>query len=219
MKRNPERTMALLRALARRLWGPVSLAELGADTATGSTTGGEHAMGLYAVRSGVSALRAAFILEESRAFTPGLGTATPVRTTPTCWFADPSIAAVALGVGPEGLLRDRGLFERLFRNLAVRDLRVYGEAFGAEVRHYRDKTGLTCDVVICRRNGSFGLVNVVLGGEKTVEDAVRRLKRLEAKLPRGAAGPALMMVVTGGEPCALRRGDGVCVVPVGCLNS
>lgn len=142
-----------------------------------------------------------------------------MRTTPTCWFADPSIAAVALGVGPEGLLRDRGLFERLFRNLAVRDLRVYGEAFGAEVRHYRDKTGLTCDVVICRRNGSFGLVNVVLGGEKTVEDAVRRLKRLEAKLPRGAAGPALMMVVTGGEPCALRRGDGVCVVPVGCLNS
>ena len=63
------------------------------------------------------------------------------------------------------------------------------------------------------------MVNVVLGGEKTVEDAVRRLKRLEAKLPRGAAGPALMMVVTGGEPCALQRWFCAWFVGMGCLNS
>ncbi len=42
-------------------------------------------------------------------------------------------------------LNTMGLF---FETRCVRDLRVYAESLDGEVYHYRDKSGLECDVVI-----------------------------------------------------------------------
>ena len=46
-----------------------------------------------------------------------------------------------------------GLF---FEDFAVRDLRVYAEGLGGEVKHYRDNSGLECDAVVHLKDGRWG---------------------------------------------------------------
>ena len=48
-----------------------------------------------------------------------------LRTKPKRYFADPSIPAAALGMGPERLLSDGQAFGLLFESLCVHDLRAY----------------------------------------------------------------------------------------------
>ena len=59
--------------------------------------------------------------------------------------------------------------------MAVRDLRVYAEALSGKLYHYRDNTGLECDAVLHRRNGTYGLIEIKLGGEKKIEEGVKSL--------------------------------------------
>ena len=54
--------------------------------------------------------------------------------------------------------------------MVVRDLRVYAEALDGELYHYRDSNGLECDTVLHRRNGSYALLEVKLGGEQNIEE-------------------------------------------------
>ena len=88
----------------------------------------------------------------------------------------------------------------MFENLCVRDLRVYADAIGGNVYHYRDKTGLECDAVVHLRNGSYGLIEIKLGGDQLISQGAENLLRLADR------------------PFAYKRSDGVCVVPVSCLR-
>lgn len=54
--------------------------------------------------------------------------------------------------------------------MCVRDLRVFADALGGNVYHFRDKTGLECDAVVHLRNGSYGLIEIKLGGEKLINE-------------------------------------------------
>ena len=109
-----------------------------------------------------------------------------------------------------------GLF---FETMCVRDLRVYAESLDGEVYHYRDKSGLECDTVIHLRNGSFGLIEIKLGGDHLIEEGVANLKAFSAKIDtKKMKEPAFMMVLTGTGKYAYRRKDGVYVVPAGCLR-
>lgn len=38
----------------------------------------------------------------------------------------------------------------------MRDLRVYAEGLGGEVKHYRENSGLECDAVIHLEDGRWG---------------------------------------------------------------
>lgn len=141
------------------------------------------------------------------------------RTSNTRYFVDPSIAAAALGIGPGNLMADLNTSGLLFETFCVRDLRVYADALNGEVYHYRDKNGLECDAVIHLRNGSFGLVEVKLGGDRLIEEGAANLKKLQGKLDTTRMkSPSLLMVLTGTGQYAYRRTDGVYVVPIGCLK-
>ncbi|MCQ4881956.1 DUF4143 domain-containing protein, partial [Alistipes onderdonkii] len=65
-----------------------------------------------------------------------------LRTKPKHGFADPSLPAALLGVGPETLLDNLQLFGQLFEELCLRDLRVYAStlhnAQPDPLRYYRD---------------------------------------------------------------------------------
>jgi hypothetical protein len=125
-----------------------------------------------------------------------------------------------LGLGPGDLLNDLRSFGRFFEVLAIRDLRVYAEASFGSVSHYLDKNGLECDAVVHLRNGTFGLVEIKLGGESLVEEGAETLNRL-AKIvdAEKMKAPAFKMVLTAvGEVVYRRKGDGVFVVPIGCLK-
>lgn len=67
-----------------------------------------------------------------------------------------------------------GLF---FESMCVRDLRIYADALEGSIYHYRDSKGLECDAVLHLRNGSYGLIEIKLGGEKNIEEGAKNLKR------------------------------------------
>lgn len=144
---------------------------------------------------------------------------TAIRTSNTRYYSDPSIAAAALGIGPNDLINDLNTFGLLFETLCVRDLRVYANALDGDVYHYRDKSGLECDAVIHLRNGKYGLVEIKLGGERLIEEGVKNLKLLEGKIDTEKMNkPSFLMVLTGVGDYAYRRKDGVYVVPIGSLK-
>ena len=124
-----------------------------------------------------------------------------------------------MGAGPEDLLNDLESFGLFFEDMAVRDLRIYSEVLGGEVRHYRDNAGLECDAVIHLENGSWGAVGIKLGGDDLIEAGASSLKLLKAKIEEKSneKSPSFLMVLTavGG---AYQREDGVFVVPINLLK-
>ena len=122
------------------------------------------------IYSYLKALKKIFVIEDSVAWNPNLRSKAAIRTSDTKYFTDPSIATAALGLGPNDLVNDLNTFGLIFETLCVRDLRVYADAIGGTVFHYRDKNGLECDAVIHLRNGKYGLVEIKLGGDKLIEE-------------------------------------------------
>ena len=171
------------------------------------------------VNSYLNALRKIFVIEDMPAWNPNIRSKTAIRTADTRYFTDPSIACAALGLGPEDLVNDLNTFGLFFETLCVRDLRVYADALGGKVYHYRDKTGLECDAVIHLRNGSYGLIEVKLGGDKLIEEGASNLLTLNDKIDiTKMKSPAFKMVLTGVGKYAYQRKDGIYVVPIGCLR-
>ena len=154
------------------------------------------------------------------AWNPNLRSKTAIRTSDTRYFTDPSIATASLGLGPNDLVKDLNTMGLFFETMCIRDLRVYAESIDGEVYHYRDKTGLECDAVIHLRNGSFGLIEIKLGGDHLIEEGAENLKKFSKKIDTSKMkAPSFMMVLTGTGKYAYRREDGVYVVPVGCLKN
>lgn len=215
IQRNPELAHRLLRSYARNQGGQVPAATLLADIKTNEGSD----MAESTVLSYVNALKRIFVIEDMVAWSPNLRSKTAIRTSDTRYFADPSIAAAALGLGPEDLIDDPNTFGLLFETLAVRDLRVYADALDGQVYHYRDKNGLECDAVVHLRNGRYGMIEVKLGGGTLIEAGAHTLKKLAGKIDTSRMRePSFLMVLTGIGEYAYRRPDGVLVVPIGSLR-
>lgn len=215
VQKNPERVKRLMRSFARHQGTSVANAMFREDIAANdSSTLSEDTIASY-----INALKKIFVVEDMAAWNPNLRSKTAIRTSDNRYFTDPSIAVAALGVGPENLFRDLNTMGLLFETLCVRDLRVYAESFGAEVYHYRDKSGLECDTVIHMRNGRYGLAEIKLGGESLIEEGVKNLTALANRIDTSKMyAPSFSMVITGTGKYAYRRKDGIYIVPIGCLK-
>ena len=171
------------------------------------------------VYSYINALQKIFVIEEMEAWNPNLRSKTAIRTSNTRYFVDPSIAVAALGLGPQDLIGDLNTFGLFFETMCIRDLRVFADALNGKVYHFRDKTGLECDAVVHLRNGSYGLIEVKLGGDKLIEEGADNLKTLKNKIDiTKMKAPSFLMVLIGVGDYAYKRQDGVYVVPIGCLK-
>lgn len=216
VSKNPERVKRLMRSYARHQGTQTANTAITADI-IGNDEGSIHE---ETVGSYISALKKIFVVEDMPAWNPNLRSKTAIRTSDTRYFVDPSIAAASLGIGPEELMGDLKTFGFLFEALCVRDLRVFADGLGGGVSHYRDKDGLECDSVVHLRNGSFGLVEIKLGGDKLIEEGARNLLSLNGKLDTvQMKSPNFMMVLVGVGKFPYRRPDGVYVVPIGCLGT
>lgn len=216
MERDPEIARRLMRSYARNQGSQASAGTILADMkANEGDTINENTVYSY-----IKALKKIFVIEDSLAWNPNLRSRTAVRTSDTRYFTDPSIATAALGLGPEDLLNDLKTFGLLFETLCVRDLRVYAEAIGGKVYHYRDKSNLECDAVIHLKNGRYGLVEIKLGGNSLIEEGAATLKSLADKIDTSRMpAPSFSMVLTGtGQYAYKRPKDGILVVPIGCLK-
>lgn len=213
--RNAERSRRIMRSLARMQGTQTSINAIRQDIqANEPSTLAENTIASY-----INALRNIFVVEDMKAWNINLRSKTAIRTTDTRYFVDPSIATSSLGLRPDDLMHDLNTFGLLFETMAVRDLRVYADALGGFVSHYRDKDGLECDAVVHLRNGRYGLVEIKLGGTMAIEEAQKSLNKLASKIDTCKAGaPAFRMVLTAVGPYAYGLEDGTLVVPIGCLK-
>ena len=216
VERNEELAKRLMRSYARNQGSQATLGTMLADLKNNEA----DTLTEYTIYSYINALKKIFVIEDSLAWNPNLRSKTAIRTSDTRYFTDSSIATAALGIGPKDLINDLNTFGLMFETLAVRDLRVYADAIDGTVYHYRDKSNLECDAVVHLENGSYGLVEIKLGGAQLVREGAATLLELAGKLDTTKMKkPSFLMVLTGiGEYAYKRPDDGVLVVPIGCLK-
>lgn len=215
IERDAERAKRIMRSYARHQGSQASIPTILADVAANEPVG----ISDETIKSYLSALRKIFVIEDMPAWNPNLRSKTALRTSDTKYYVDPSIATAALGLGPDDLINDLNTFGLLFETLCIRDLRVYAESLYGTVYHYRDSNGLECDAVIHLENGSYGLIEIKLGGKKLIEEGVHTLNKLSDIIDTTKMKyPSFKMVLTGVGDYAYKRTDGVLVIPIGCLR-
>ncbi len=215
VKRSGVRVRRLLKSYARNIAQQVSYSTLRADMLAND----EQTLNEDTVADYINVLKKLYVIEDVEAWNPNLRSKAAVRTTDTRYFVDPSIGAAALGIGPKDLISDLQTFGLLFENMAIRDLRVYADLLLGQIYHYRDSSGLECDAVLHRRNGSYGLIEIKLGGVSNIEKGAETLHHLSANIDTNKMkAPSFMMVLVGVGQYAYQRKDGIYVVPINCLK-
>lgn len=206
---DPTKMLALITSLARNEATSASAKSLIADTVyAGGPTDRDT------VRRYVNRLIEAFVLEPLPAWSTHLRSRATLRTKPKRYFVDPSMAAAAVRATPQGLLADTKTFGLLFESLVMRDLRVYAQSFGAEIRYYQDSANHEVDAIITRGHRDWAAAEIKLGGPVLIEEGVRALRRLRDTVDANVAGePRRLMVITATGP-AFQTRDDIAVVPI-----
>ena len=216
IRRNSERTRLLMRSYARHQGQSVSLKKISDDIKENDNA----SISYETVSDYIDVLKKLFVVEDMPAWNPNIRSRAAIQSSDTRYFIDPSVATSALMVGPRDLMNDLKAMGMFFESMAVRDLRVYADLLDGNVFHSRDANGLECDAVLHRRNGTYGLIEIKLGGGDLVEKGAQTLTKLSGmidteKMPE----PAFLMVLTAvGDYSYRRPEDGVWVVPIGCLR-
>ena len=212
IRRSPTGVMRLIRSLARNISTTAGSRKLAAEA------DGEVPLNRTTVKTYLDVLSRLFVVEDLPAWNTHLRSRAGLIRSPKRHFVDPSLAAAALGPGPQRYLDDLHAFGFLFESMAVRDLRIYSQASDASVYHYRDTYGLEADAVIETADGRWIAAEVKLGGATAIDKAARGLLKLRDRVARQrGTGLARLMVITGGRYC-YERPDGVAVIPLACLG-
>lgn len=216
VNKNPERVKRIMKSYARNQGSQVASTVIAQDIAANEA----ETVNEDTVHSYIEALKKIFVVEDMSAWNPNLRSKSAIRTSDTRYYVDSSIATASLGIGPDDLINDLRTFGLFFETMCVRDLRVFAESLDGVVYHYRDNTNLECDTVIHLRNGSYGLIEIKLGGDDLIDEGAANLLKLKNKIDVSKMkAPAFLMVLIGVGKYAYRREDGVLVVPIGCLKN
>ncbi len=211
-RRDPDRVARLFASLARNVGTAASSSALARDTGNS-----EHSLKTDTVTDYLSALTRLMIVEDQPAWAPHLRSRSILRSAPKRHFVDPSLAVAAVRASPERLLRDLEWMGRLFESLVIRDLRIYAQHNDAEVRHYRDNTGLEVDAVVQITAGAWAAFEVKLG-QTYVDDAAENLLRFAARIDTRKSGAPAVLGVIVATGMGYVRPDGIAVIPIGALG-
>lgn len=170
-------------------------------------------------------LQRMWLLEELPAWTGSKNLLTALGQTPKHHLADPGLAARLVGAPPGSLLatpdpgvvsipRDGTLLGALFESLVTLSTRVYADASGASVSHFRTQRGdHEVDLIVTGDDGAVLALEVKLGRVPDDRD-VRHLSWLRDRLGDDLVDAAV--ITTGSE--AYRRPDGIAVIPAALLG-
>ena len=161
-----------------------------------------------------NALQRLYIIDNIKAWSPAIRSASTIRTSDKKQFVDPSIAVAALGLSVEKLKQDFETFGFFFESICSRDIRVYAQSIGGEVYHYNDSSGLEVDLIIELRDGRWAGIEVKMG-ENELDKAAFNLLKL-ANIHKSMK-PSFLMILTNTE-LGYQREDGIYVIPLGCLK-
>ncbi|MDE0169690.1 MAG: DUF4143 domain-containing protein [bacterium] len=210
VRRNPHLVTRLLTSLARNEATTASNATLLADLAEG----GVGSPARSTIRAYLDELERMFVIEPLPAWSTHLRSPVRLRKTPKRYFTDPALAVAALAGSPSVVERDLEMMGLLFESMAMRDLRVYAQSFGARLYYYRDETNLEADAIIDGLGGRWAAVEIKLGGGSAIEKAMDSLRALRARVDTTRRGdPARLIVLTAFGP-GYQTDDGVAVAPL-----
>ena len=164
-------------------------------------------------------LKDLFIIYDLPAWNLNLRTSVAVRTAPTHHFIDTSVADAALRINPADLINDLKSFGYFFEDFAVRDLSIYAESIGGELKHYRDSSGQEVDAIVELENGEYGAVEIKIASEKYIADGLSSLKSFEKKIyESGLRTPKFKMILTSHGAC-YKTADGIFIIPISHLKN
>ena len=216
----------LLVSLSRNLATSVSHSTLASDMAQGEEAKANGRLSRETIASYLEVFQNLYLLEDLNGWDAPVRARARVRTRPKRYLADPSLAAISLGINPNALLAgDLQTFGVLFETLCFRDLRIYTSAnpcFGENaLRYYRDDFGLEVDAILERNDGAWGAIEIKLS-ESKIQDGVNNLLRLKEKVLQNDLAqprePSFLMVLVGRSRYARISPEGVYIVPLACLG-
>ena len=213
IRKNEQRARKLMRAYSRAVGTQTADKVIMDDVSSSDETFDVKTFNKYML-----ALKRLYVVEELDAWNPNLRSKVAIREKPTRHFIDPSIATSALGVGPDGLFKDMKTFGFLFESLAVRDLRIYCDTFGAQLYHYKDKLDRESDIVIHFRDGSWGLIEVKLGDQEQINDGAANLLKIAKDIDEEKTGKPAFFFFFSKSLAATKREDGGYEIPLACLK-
>lgn len=212
-RRDPYKVMRLLQSLARNISTEAAITALSKDTGGSDSDIDDETVAEY-----LATLERLMSVENLPAWNTHIRSSDMLRKSPKRHFADPSLAVGALGLSIDKLTKDLNYFGLLFESLTIRDLRIYADANGGKVFHYRDSRGLEIDAIVEYADGTWGAFEIKLG-IGAADDAAKNLLKFAAKIDTAKTkAPSALTVITG-NGFAYRRIDGVNVVPLSVLTA
>jgi len=159
------------------------------------------------------------LIEDQTAYSPRYRSHVRVGKNPKRHLADPSLAAAAMELDTEALVKDAKTMGFLFESLCERDLRIYSECIGAELYHYRDHSDREIDAVVELKGKGWGAFEIKIG-QGAEEEAAKSLNKIHSFMEKDedAVPPAFMCIITGTGGMAYQRDDGIYVVPINMLG-
>jgi len=209
---DPVRVMNVLRSLARNVGTKTSILTIAKDAG-----GSAGSLDPLVVTNYLNALARLMVTEDLPSWAPHLRSKARVRSAPTRFFVDPSLAVAAIQASPTSLLNDLNAVGFLFENLVVRDLRIYTQALNGKLSQYRDSNKLEVDVIIEAFDGKWAAIEVKLGLNQ-IDEAAKTLIEFAGKVDTTKCGKPEFLAVVTSTGYAYMREDGVYVLPIGLLK-
>lgn len=157
-------------------------------------------------------LDALYLTANQPAFAINYRSAQRVGKTPKRHLVDPSLSCALLGMSAERLIQDLRTFGFMFEALAERDLRVYMNYLGGELRHFRDNaSGDEVDAILEFGDGRYAAVEIKLSSN-LLQDGLKSLMNFYGNVERK---PEFMCVIVGNMEAAYQDPEtGIYVTPL-----
>jgi len=211
-RRDPIKVKRLLQSLARNISTEATITALAKDTG-----GSQGSLDDETVADYLFALERLMVLDDLPAWNTHIRSKDMLRKSPKRHFVDPSIAVGVLGLSIDKITADLKYMGFLFESLCIRDLRIYADANGGKLFHYRDSQGIEIDAIVEYADGTWGAFEIKLG-IGAADEAAGKLLKFAAKIDAKKTNlPATLTVITG-NGFAHRRRDGIYVIPVNALK-
>ncbi|MDR1767873.1 MAG: ATP-binding protein [Propionibacteriaceae bacterium] len=211
-RRDPQRVLRTIQSLSRNSSSEASISSIAADAG-----GSDGSLADETVSEYLRVFHRLMIEEDLPAWSTHVASRARLRQAPKRQLADTSLACAALGLSSEKLVADLAYMGQLFESAAVHDLRVYAQALGANVYHYRDSNGLEVDVVVELLDGRWAAFEAKLG-QGAADKAADTLLRFADQIDQSKVGPPAALCVLSGTGFTRTRPDGVSVVPLAALG-
>lgn len=216
IKRDTSKMRLLLRSLARNESTTVSNRTLMRDIKTVD----DEELDANTVAAYLDIFKRLFLIDDQPPFSSGIRSSVRVKQTEKRHFSDPSLACALLKATPANLLGDLETLGFLFEALCERDLRIYGESFGAVLYHYQDYREQEIDAVLELPDGNWCAFEIKLGANQ-IDTAAANLLKIKKQIKEDLKGkpPTVLCVLCGMANAAYQRPDGVFVVPIMALKN